>query len=65
MEHVDALVVGGHVGVCGEVLCFRHHATLHARDATDTHGRDRVKVERAVGGAAIDIVHAAAIVCVG
>ena len=65
MEHVDTIVVGGHAGVRREVFRRRIRAALHARNAPDTHGRDRVVVERTGLAAAVDMVHAAAVVCIG
>eukprot|EP00964_Phaeocystis_antarctica_P090740 scaffold58106_cov55-Phaeocystis_antarctica.AAC.2 len=63
--HVDALVIGRHVGVCSEVPGRRNSAPLYAVDAPEIHGRDRVEVERVRIGAAIDGILAAVIVGTG
>ena len=63
--HVDASVVGGHVGVRREVLGRGNSAPLYACDAPDTHGRNRVVVERVGIAAAVVLVRAAAVVGVG
>eukprot|EP00964_Phaeocystis_antarctica_P084102 scaffold52955_cov45-Phaeocystis_antarctica.AAC.3 len=64
-HHVDALFVGRHIGVCREVLGRRKGAPLYACDAPETHGRNRVEVERVGFTAAVDVVHAAVVVDIG
>eukprot|EP00964_Phaeocystis_antarctica_P061757 scaffold36937_cov92-Phaeocystis_antarctica.AAC.1 len=61
----DALVVGGYIGVYREVLGRKIGASLYACDATDTHGRSRVEVERIGIKAAVHMVHAAGVVGIG
>ena len=51
--HVDALVVGGHIGVRREVFGKRNGAPLHACDAIKAYGGNRVEVERVDIGAAV------------
>jgi hypothetical protein len=64
-NEVDALVVGGHIGVRREVLGRRQGAPFYTLDAPNTRGRSGVEIERVGIAAALDIVHAAGVVGIG